>query len=107
MRAHVIQTRFDNYAFRSRLEARWACFFKALGLAYDYELEGFDLDGLWYLPDFWLPELDCWIELKGQPPLRPEEEKASLLAQGTRKRVYLFWGDVCQEACEQGREDGG
>lgn len=60
----AIETRYKGYRFRSRLEARWAVFFDALGVKYEYESEGFDLDGQWYLPDFWVPEWDCWVEIK-------------------------------------------
>jgi nucleoside 2-deoxyribosyltransferase len=49
----AIETRYKGYRFRSRLEARWAVFFDALGLEWEYEPEGFDLgDAGWYLPDF-------------------------------------------------------
>ena len=49
----AIETRYKGYRFRSRLEARWAVFFDALGLAWEYEPEGFDLGcGGRYLPDF-------------------------------------------------------
>jgi len=60
-----IQTRYKGYLFRSRLEARWAVFFDALGIKWEYEPEGYDLgvDG-WYLPDFWLPEFRVFVEIK-------------------------------------------
>lgn len=49
----AIQTFYKGYKFRSRLEARWAVFFDALGLKWEYEPEGYELpDGSWYLPDF-------------------------------------------------------
>lgn len=49
----AIDTEYKGYLFRSRLEARWAVFFDALGLKWEYEPEGFDLgDGTYYLPDF-------------------------------------------------------
>jgi hypothetical protein len=36
-----------------------------VGLPFEYEKEGFDLgDGIWYLPDFWLPSLKLWVEIK-------------------------------------------
>jgi hypothetical protein len=67
-----ITTIYKGYKFRSRLEARWAVFFDALGLEWDYEKEGFDLgDGLYYLPDFYLPDLagrKTWIEVKPEIP---------------------------------------
>lgn len=61
----AIETRYKGYRFRSRLEARWAVFFDALGIEWEYEKEGFDL-GVhgWYLPDFWLPKHGIWIEIK-------------------------------------------
>jgi len=52
----AIETKYKGYRFRSRLEARWAVFFDALGIAWEYEPEGYDLgDGVWYLPDFYFP----------------------------------------------------
>lgn len=61
-----IETPYKGYRFRSRLEARWAVFFDALNIKWEYEKEGFDLgDGDYYLPDFWLPELSLWYEVKG------------------------------------------
>jgi hypothetical protein len=54
MAARAIETEYKGYLFRSRLEARWAVFFDALGIPYLYEPGGFDLSGTWYLPDFYL-----------------------------------------------------
>lgn len=49
----AIETPYNGYRFRSRLEARWAVFFDALGVKYEYEPEGFLLpSGKRYLPDF-------------------------------------------------------
>ena len=39
----VIQTEYKGYLFRSRLEARWAVFFDACGVDWEYEPEGYDL----------------------------------------------------------------
>lgn len=73
----AIETYYNGYKFRSRLEARWAVFFDALGVKYEYEPEGFDLgDGMYYLPDFRVKcwgtrgdildkPFDLWIEVKG------------------------------------------
>jgi hypothetical protein len=61
----AIETEYKDCVFRSRIEARWAVFFDALGIAWEYEPEGFDLgEAGWYLPDFWLPEWSCFIEIK-------------------------------------------
>lgn len=61
----AIETFYNGYRFRSRLEARWAVFFDALGLEYVYEAEGFTCsDGTRYLPDFWFPHMDAYVEIK-------------------------------------------
>jgi len=39
----TIQTAYKGYKFRSRLEARWAVFFDAFPLKWEYEPEGYDL----------------------------------------------------------------
>ena len=60
-----IETLYNGYRFRSRLEARWAVFFDSLGLKYAYEPEGFALrNGSRYLPDFYLPHFDLFVEIK-------------------------------------------
>lgn len=61
-----IETIYKGYKFRSRLEARWAVFFDALGVQWEYEKEGYELGELgWYLPDFYLPDSKLFIEIKG------------------------------------------
>lgn len=67
-----IETVYNGYRFRSRLEARWAVFFDAIGAEWEYEPEGFQLpDGTKYLPDFRLHNVkgrganDIWVEIKG------------------------------------------
>ncbi|MBE6893531.1 MAG: hypothetical protein E7482_05915 [Ruminococcaceae bacterium] len=64
---NAIETRYNGYKFRSRLEAKWAVFFDSIGLDYEYEVEGFEMDNIRYLPDFYIPSLDRWFEVKGQP----------------------------------------
>ena len=51
----AIETEYKGYRFRSRLEARWAVFFDACHVRWEYEPEGFVLpNGQYYLPDFLL-----------------------------------------------------
>jgi hypothetical protein len=45
-------TTYRGTRFRSRLEAQWAVFFDHLGIAWDYEPQGYLVDGKAYLPDF-------------------------------------------------------
>lgn len=63
--AKAIQTTYRGYRFRSRLEARWAVFFDKMGIQFEYEKEGYDLgEAGTYLPDFWLPQVNMWAEVK-------------------------------------------
>lgn len=70
-----IETKYNGFRFRSRLEARWAIFFDMIGLKYEYEFEGFEMNGIRYLPDFYLPSLDRWFEIKAKPLSEYEMKK--------------------------------
>ena len=62
----AIETVYNGYRFRSRLEARWAVFFDAMHIKYEYEPEGFvGWNDVKYLPDFYIPEEKVYIEVKG------------------------------------------
>lgn len=65
-----IETHYKGYRFRSRLEARWAVFFDALGYRWEYEPEGFELGfGERYLPDFRLfNRFYCEVKPRGTVP---------------------------------------
>jgi hypothetical protein len=49
---------------------------------------------IWYLPDFYLPEQDCWVEIKGTEPSTLEKRIMQRLVWSTGKDGYIFWGDV-------------
>lgn len=81
-----IETYYKGYRFRSRAEARWAVFFDACNVKWEYEPEGYDLgNGLGYLPDFLLHNIgirssedngqtfDLYIEVKGSNEITSEE----------------------------------
>lgn len=74
----AIETYYAGCRFRSRLEARWAVFFDALDIDWQYEPQGFEwsvdtYDEDWtmstttvrWLPDFYLPATGTWVEVKG------------------------------------------
>lgn len=88
-----IQTRVYGHRFRSRLEARWAVAFTSARIQWQYEPEGFDLgdQGL-YLPDFWLPQVNMWAEVKPQCPTDDELAKAATLANQSGKPCLLLIG---------------
>ena len=56
---------YSSVLFRSRTEARWALFFDLMGWSWDYEPCHYGLGALNYLPDFYLPDADVWVEVKG------------------------------------------
>lgn len=86
-----IETVYNGYRFRSRLEARWAVFFDALGIQYEYEKQGYALsNGAFYLPDFWLPSQGCFVEIKGQHLTTTERENIVQLALGANKNVFAY-----------------
>ena len=65
MNIKAIETAYKGYRFRSRLEARWAVYLDELGVEWKYEPEGYELDKAGrYLPDFYLPTSDSFIEVK-------------------------------------------
>ena len=87
----AIQTEYKGYRFRSRLEARWAVFFDAAEIEWDYEPEGFDLgDAGYYLPDFYLPKEGLWVEVKAKDLSETEREKAYSLSSQTDSAVICL-----------------
>lgn len=56
----AIETVYKGIRFRSRLEAKWACFFDLCGWAWSYE--PMDLNG--WIPDFALGEHPVLVEVK-------------------------------------------
>lgn len=107
MEIKAIQTEYKGYLFRSRLEARWAVFFDALNEPWEYEKEGFDLGGDVgrYLPDFYLPKLDVWLEVKGKEPSEIEVERCRVLSIKTEKSVLIVAG-VPKHFYIDGDDDG-
>lgn len=94
----AIETEYAGCRFRSRLEARWAVVFDRLRIEWQYEPEGFEKghtsydpetlderrEAIRYLPDFYLPELGTWVEVKGSD---------DQLAKDARKlALILDWG---------------
>ena len=66
-----IKTIYNGIEFRSRLEAKYAVFFDQCKINWSYEFEGYKLpNGLWYLPDFILHDIedigDLFVEVKGE-----------------------------------------
>lgn len=83
-----IDTEYKGYYFRSRLEARWAVFFDALGWPWRYEHEGFELPSGRYLPDFYFPDIDCYAEVKPKELTGEELNKCIELSKCNNKIIH-------------------
>lgn len=90
----AIETAYRETWFKSRTEARWAVFFDHIGLRWEYEREGYVVGGEPYLPDFWLPDLQAFFEVKGKAPIDREWRVAQALADESGFPVYLAWGGL-------------
>lgn len=103
----AIQTQYNGYHFRSRLEARWAVFFEAINLAYLYEPEGFEDEekNVRYLPDFHFhsglrilgdsePNYNVRVEIKPSLEISDvEREKIATFLKETDDYILLIGGD--------------
>lgn len=95
MKNNAIETEYKGYRFRSRTEARWAVFFDTLGIRWEYELQGYRVGvrQVKYLPDFYMPEWDKFVEIKALKNIELSEvEKAGLLVQYEGKPVLMLLG---------------
>jgi len=94
MTIKAIETQYNGYRFRSRLEARWAVFFDAMGLEWTYEPEGFDLAGVPYLPDFYIKTWGCYAEIKPDvaDTVNQADETCQRFTTYTSKSITLFVG---------------
>lgn len=99
----AIHTTYNGYKFRSRLEARWAMYLTQLSIPWEYEKEAFDLEGLTYVPDFWLGKHRAWLETKGD--LMSDQaglvilDKCKRLAILSAYPVILAFNDPLDQRC--------
>ncbi len=91
----AIPTAYKSVQYRSRLEARTALFFDCLGLNFEYEPKYFEIEkGFWYVPDFYLRDLEMWIEIKGPDMYEEARIKAEGLCQMTNQLVEVWCGSL-------------
>lgn len=72
-----IETRYAGHRFRSRLEARWAVFFDAMGIPWEYEPQGYALESGYYLPDFRIHLGDGPVFFEVKPTYQLEDPMSS------------------------------
>lgn len=87
-RLKAIPTTYHGIEFRSKLEAKYAQAFDRLGIVWEYEGHGFRFDdGTCYCPDFYMPEIDTYFEVKGV--LDDESKRKIELLSNEGKRVVV------------------
>lgn len=91
---NAIATTYKGVRFRSRLEAKWAAFFDAVGWTWEYE--PIDLEG--YIPDFILPDMatPLLVEVKPAMTLGELQETAvpKVEASGWEYEAMLVGGRI-------------
>ena len=94
-------TQFDGITFRSGTDARCAVFFNAVGVKYEYEKFTFHFPYLLnpgvagkarYTPDFYLPDFNQWVEIKGVEPNKTDALKCQRLARETKEPAFVYVG---------------
>jgi hypothetical protein len=88
-----LPTKYNGFQFRSRTEAKWAVFFDEFGVKYNYEDSDFVLkSGARYLPDFFVPKLHAFFEVKGGLFTEEEKRKCFELCEMTKTNVVMLDG---------------
>ena len=90
----AIPTKYNGVEFRSRLEARWAVWFDRMGIAWQYEPEGFNVCGEAYLPDFRLPDVfgGVYVEIKPKELKGAEMDRAMRFVREFDGELLLICG---------------
>jgi hypothetical protein len=98
-RITAIPTTYKGITFRSRTEARWSIFFTVMGIEWEYEPEGLELEnGARYLPDFYLPRFGWWVEVKPTGEILQQERKAiTFCIEAGLALLLLVGGPDCKE----------
>lgn len=81
-----IPTVFDGVRYRSRLEARWAMFFKEVGIPAEYEAMNSNTALGTYTPDLFLPLGYIAVEIK---PIFPAASYFDLLRAYVRENPFM------------------
>lgn len=86
-----------NCFFRSRWEANFARILNFLEIKWEYEQKRFYLSGLSYLPDFYLPDLNLFVEVKGSRFAKQDKRLLALAEEKPDFPIRILDGDSYQE----------
>lgn len=90
-RVGAVPGMFKNVMFRSQLEIRFVTQLEAKGIRWVYE--GERLGEGQYLVDFYLPDLKCWVEVKGRIEPRDDyllKDVADYLKRERTERIFVY-----------------
>ena len=82
----------NGYRLRSYTELLWARVLEAAEIFYLYEPDLVRVDDGYYLPDFWLPNVGIYLEVKGKNPTDIEIQKADAVMARTGREVAFLVG---------------
>lgn len=100
-----IETVYQGHLMRSLFEVAFAKQLDARAIAWDYEPER--IGGGRYLVDFHLPDLKCWVEVKGRFEARDDlllPLAATRLDQERGERLFLYMKTRCYRVTRTGFE---
>ena len=98
-----LRTEYNGYRFRSRLEVRWAVFFDACGIRWEYEPEViFHSDCTRYIPSFYLLDFHCFFDVqrKGVKGTKDGERAIRNISYGQRNNEWagiIAFGDPADD----------
>ena len=104
-------TEYNGVRFRSRLEARTAVFLDAVNLKWKYEVFTCrfprDCEKSSYTPDFFLPDLQMFVEIKPAFPHLDELFACENFVKTTGMPIVLLYGDTLGAPYRCSKKDGG
>lgn len=100
------RTKYGDVLYNSKTEAQWAVFFDCLGIEYIYEPRCAEVETgcrvVRHKPDFLLPELSKYVEIKPTEPLGIENTKAAAWSKDIGDCIVLFNLNPPSEKLENG-----
>lgn len=85
----ALESTYKGVRFRSRLEARWAALFDYYSILWVYEPDVFNTPSGRYLPDFLLPDIGAYVEVK-PAPLMFDFRAVRSVAEQTHKEFLIL-----------------
>lgn len=90
----AIPVTYKGIQFRSKLEAKVALFLDECDIPYQYELDSFTDGERGYMPDFYLPRSDAYIEVKGKRPGYEDEILKAISFVGDEIKILIIMSEI-------------